>query len=76
MGLGFSLALMAVSYPQMRPPPLLITVLGLGLLVAAGVVVGRGEPEESPVVEEEQDETGMTSEEREELMRIIGYVQQ
>jgi len=68
---------MAVSYPQMRRPPLLITVIGLGFLVVAGVFWWRGDSEEAPVVqEEEKDETGMTSEEREELMRIIGYVQQ
>ncbi len=60
----------------MRSPPLLIAVLGLGFLLAVGAFVGRGEPEEALVVEEDQDETGMTSEEREELMRIIGYVQQ
>ncbi|MEE2751420.1 MAG: hypothetical protein VX519_08310 [Myxococcota bacterium] len=60
----------------MRPPPLLIAVLGLGFLLVLGVLWVSEEPEKEVVVEEEQDETGMTSEEREELMRIIGYVQQ
>lgn len=60
----------------MQASRLLMIVLGVGLVVAVGVVVRPEEPENLPNLEEEKDETGMTSEEREELMRIIGYVQQ
>ncbi len=51
-------------------------VLGAGLVLALSVGLRQEESEDSQVVGEEQDETGMTSEEREDLMRVIGYVQQ
>ena len=51
-------------------------VLGAGLIVAVGLVMRPEGSDDSLVVEENADETGMTSQEREELMRLIGYVQQ
>ncbi len=52
------------------------------ILVSIGAVVGlaawwfRSEESEAPTVVEEVEDTGMTPEQTEELMRAIGYVQQ
>jgi len=51
----------------------IVAIILLGL-VAVGAYALQEEPPE-PVVEEPKDDTGMSREQTEDLMRTIGYVQ-
>jgi len=60
----------------MKTRSLLIGLAGVLFLAVGGVWWRQQEPEPEEAREDEADETGMTADEREELMRTIGYVQQ
>jgi len=66
----------AVSYPAMKKRPMLLGSACVALLILAGLQHLLAEKPVEEVEAELQDETGMTPDEREELMRTIGYVQQ
>ena len=67
---------MAVFYLAMKTRPLVIALSAALILVAGGVWWLQVEAPPEEAQGEEADETGMTADEREELMRTIGYVQQ
>ena len=60
----------------MKKRPMLLGSACVALLILAGLQHLLAEKPVEEVEAELQDETGMTPDEREELMRTIGYVQQ
>jgi hypothetical protein len=60
----------------MKKRPMLLGSACALLLILAGLRQWLGEDAQEVLEIEDQDETGMTPDEREELMRTIGYVQQ
>ncbi len=66
----------AVSYPAMKKRPMVLGSACVALVILAGLQHMLAETPVEEVEAELQDDTGMTPDEREELMRTIGYVQQ
>ena len=60
----------------MKKRPMLLGSACVALLILAGLQQMLAEEAVEEAKADVQDETGMTPDEREELMRTIGYVQQ